>query len=217
MCFSWIKTYKVQHHLVSFSLPYFKHPIVLVSIWVFPKIGVPQNGWFIMETPIKMDGLGVYLFLETAICTPGSSFFLFSHLSPTKGGCSHQDTKLRTRKTRQAIKLRVGEPVELTPVDTEAWNAPELEGPGYTFLLFSNMIWWDFLMTRVMVMSLLMMMMMLVMMVVVTQFSTRSRKSESCKRYFFEILTWSYHFLSLCFCASWCPTPVIVFAWQKML
>ena len=36
-------------------------------IWVFPKIGVPQNGWFIRETPIKMDDLGVTLFLETPI------------------------------------------------------------------------------------------------------------------------------------------------------
>ena len=36
-------------------------------IWVFPKIGVPQNGWFIMENLIKMDDLGLPLFLETPI------------------------------------------------------------------------------------------------------------------------------------------------------
>ena len=31
------------------------------------KIGVPQNGWFIKEIPMKLDDLGVSLFLETSI------------------------------------------------------------------------------------------------------------------------------------------------------
>ena len=37
------------------------------SVWVFPEIGVPQNGWFTMENPIKIHDLGVPLFLETPI------------------------------------------------------------------------------------------------------------------------------------------------------
>ena len=34
--------------------------------WVFHKMGVPQNGWFTMEVPIKMDDLGVP-FQETSM------------------------------------------------------------------------------------------------------------------------------------------------------
>ena len=57
-----------------------------VSTWVFPKIGVPQNGWFIMENPMYMDDLGVPLFSETSTCfNLGVGFFLTWHGFPTLG------------------------------------------------------------------------------------------------------------------------------------
>ena len=68
---------------------------------MFPKIGVPQNGWFILESPIKMDDLGVPLFSETStsshVYIPGdySSHVFFVHLQafgrqqPARGRWKH--------------------------------------------------------------------------------------------------------------------------------
>ena len=52
----WVKLLSYPRHFWGFYIP--------KSKWMFPKIVVPQNGWFIMENPIKMDDLGVPLFSE---------------------------------------------------------------------------------------------------------------------------------------------------------
>ena len=42
--------------VVSYMFP--NNAVYMLNIWVFPKIGVPQNGWFIMENAIKIVDWG---------------------------------------------------------------------------------------------------------------------------------------------------------------
>ena len=51
----------------EFSFVQCNFQVSLKHIWMFPKIRVSQNGWFIMENLIKVDDLGVPLFLETSM------------------------------------------------------------------------------------------------------------------------------------------------------
>ncbi len=51
------------------------------------KIGVPQNGWSIMENPIKMDDLGVTPFLETPKYTRIFQNFVAAHSNEATKVC----------------------------------------------------------------------------------------------------------------------------------
>ena len=72
-----IENFKIHHkgntHPVGFFIKIwviflkFIPPMWCFFIWVFPKTGVPQNGWFIRENLIRNDDLRVPLFLETPI------------------------------------------------------------------------------------------------------------------------------------------------------
>ena len=56
---------------------------IFQGIWGFPKIVVPQNGWFKMETPIKMGDSGVSPFSETPIWNMVSTVSQFKPSEPS--------------------------------------------------------------------------------------------------------------------------------------
>lgn len=37
----------------------------ILAVWRFPRMGVSQNGWFVMDNPIEMDDFGVPCFRKS--------------------------------------------------------------------------------------------------------------------------------------------------------
>jgi len=87
--------------------------------WVFPKIGVPQNGSFIMENLIKLDDLGVPLFSETS---------KFYHLTSTT---SLSTESLPQDPSSELSELNGGPKHELPTLEDVGWRETERGGfPG---------------------------------------------------------------------------------------
>ena len=79
--------------------------------WVFPKIGVPQNGWFIRDNPIRIDDLGYHYFWET----PKSCQIMRFHWSRQRGKpCS----------TRKTLWIKMYHDHDSCHLQQNVYNAP---------------------------------------------------------------------------------------------
>ena len=102
--------------------------------WMFPKIGVPQNGWFIMENPIKIPpnlsnkGFAFLLCFEILrwnlqnLLTMETTLFV-----------SAKNPRLITNSMRKVQKLNVIGKQSNRPFDTVVCNVPIYRYPSWRF------------------------------------------------------------------------------------
>ena len=80
------------------------------SRWVFPNIGVPQNGWFKMENPTKngwFGGISPTIFGNIQIVSPGNTHISF-YIKVLLSRCFVPDFPFRWDMGPRTVPFRVG-------------------------------------------------------------------------------------------------------------